>query len=71
MGSDSGSTPRIYLAIEIIEPMPVVHQPTSAAWPQASPRLAPWVLNVPIEQSLCECFGASAPMISSPLPLCR
>ena len=39
----------------------MVHQPPSAAWPQASPRLAPWVPCVSSVQSLCGCFGASTP----------
>ena len=38
----------------------MVHQPPGAAWPQASPRLTPWVPYVSNEQSLCGCFGASA-----------
>ena len=32
-----------------------------AAWPQASPWLAPWVLSVSIEQISCECSGVSTP----------
>ena len=39
--------------------MLVVHQPPDTAWPQASPRLAPWVPYVLSIQSLCGCFGAS------------
>ena len=49
--------------------MLVVHQPPNTAWPQASPRPTPWVPCVSSVQSLCGCFGASAPMMSSPLPL--
>ena len=51
--SDRGSTPRIYIVVEITKPMLVVHPPPDAAWPQASPRLAPWVLYVSTIQSLC------------------
>ena len=39
----------------------MVLQPPGTAWPQESPRLAPWVLFVSIEQSSCEFFGAFAP----------
>ena len=59
-GADHGSTPQIYLAGEIIEPVPVVLQPPDATWPQEIPRLAPWELYVSIEQSSCEFFGAYA-----------
>ena len=40
--------------------MLVVPQPLDVAWPQESPRLAPWVPYVSAAQSLCGCFGASA-----------
>ena len=36
-GFDHDRTLQLYLAVKIVEPMLMVHQPPSAAWPQASP----------------------------------
>ena len=41
--------------------MLIVLQPPNATWPQAIPRLTPWVPCVSTEQSLCEWSGASTP----------
>ena len=40
--------------------MLVVHPPPGAAWPQASPQLAPWELYESVSQSWYECSGAFA-----------
>ena len=49
--SDRGMSPQLQISIETTAPMLMAHPPPDAAWPQASPRLAPWVPYVSAARS--------------------